>query len=288
MYEYLIEPFWAYAFMRRALLVSIVISVAGAPYGVFLMLRRMTLMGEAMSHALLPGVAVGYMISGLSVWAMAAGAMATGSLIAFVTAAAARMTTQKEDAIFAAMVLMSLASGVLIISHLGTATDLIHILFGSLLTASSEALYLAIGISIFALIGLAAIYKTLIIDIVDPQFLRSIRNTSMLTHLVFMTFVVAILVAGFQALGTLLSVGLIVLPAAAARFWSQRLQIIIFVAIFNAVIACYIGLLLSFHFDWSTGPSIILVAGAIYTISLLFGRIEGIVTSMFRQSHLKG
>src|SRR5690606_39215053 len=126
-------PFVEFGFMRRALAGSAALALAAGPLGVFLVLRRMSLMGDAMAHAILPGVAVGFLTAGLSLTAMTIGGMVTGLTVALLAAAVSRLTPQREDASFAAFYLVSLGVGVLLISLRGGNTELLHVLFGTVL-----------------------------------------------------------------------------------------------------------------------------------------------------------
>jgi zinc/manganese transport system permease protein len=273
----LIQPFSDFGFMRRALLGCIAVSAGATPLGVFLMLRRMSLTGDAMAHAILPGAAIGYLVSGLSLGAMTIGGLAAGMAVALLSGYVTRMTALREDASLAAFYLISLALGVLIISTRGSNVDLMHVLFGSVLALDNAALILLCGIASVSLAMLALFLRPLVLECADAQFLRSVSSLSAITHFVFLTLVVMNLVGGFHALGTLMAVGIMILPAAAARFWTTRISGMMFMAAVVALLASYIGLLLSYHYSLPSGPAIILVAGAFYFASVLFGTQGGIV-----------
>ncbi|MBD3788524.1 MAG: metal ABC transporter permease, partial [Sphingomonadales bacterium] len=135
-----LAPFLDFAFMRRALLGCIAISIGATPIGVFLMLRRMSLTGDAMAHAILPGAAVGFLVSGLSLGAMTIGGLVAGMAVALLSGLVTRVTALKEDASMAAFYLISLAAGVLIVSVKGSSVDLLHVLFGTVLALNDDAL----------------------------------------------------------------------------------------------------------------------------------------------------
>src|ERR1700731_3200717 len=132
-YDALIAPFIEFEFMRRALAAVVALSLGAAPIGVFLMLRRMSLVGDAMAHAILPGAAVGFPVSGLNLFAMTAGGLVAGIVVALAAGLVARATELKEDASLATFYLVSLALGVMIISLKGTSVDLLHVLFWNVL-----------------------------------------------------------------------------------------------------------------------------------------------------------
>jgi zinc/manganese transport system permease protein len=286
-YDLLILPFVEFGFMRRALVGTLALALGAAPIGVFLMLRRMSLVGDAMAHAILPGAALGFMVAGLNLFAMTAGGIVAGILVAVLTGLVARVTELKEDASLAAFYLLSLALGVTIVSLKGTNVDLLHVLFGSVLALDDNTLLLIGGITSVTLAALALIYRPLVMECVDPGFLRSVSHAGAPVHLVFMTLVVLNLVAGFHALGTLLAVGLMMLPAAVGRFWARDITAMILIAVATAVLSGLIGLLISFHAGVPSGPAIILIAGALYVASVLFGRVGGVLRQLFPGRHLE-
>jgi zinc/manganese transport system permease protein len=273
--------------MRRALAGTLALALGAGPIGVFLMLRRMSLVGDAMAHAILPGAAVGFLLSGLSLLAMTVGGLVAGLVVALLTGLVARTTELKEDAALATFYLLSLALGVTIVSSKGTNIDLLHVLFGNVLALDDQALLLIAANASITLLVLAVIYRPLVVECVDPGFMRSVSRAGAPAHFAFLVLVVLNLVSGFHALGTLLAVGIMMLPAAIGRFWARDITLMIAVATVSGVAAGLLGLLFSFHFGVASGPAIILVAGALYLISLLFGRVGGIVRQMFPGRHLE-
>ncbi|AOW15476.1 zinc ABC transporter permease [Hydrogenophaga crassostreae] len=264
-----VGPLLEFAFMRRALIGCVALALSAAPVGVFLMLRRMSLTGDAMAHAILPGAAIGYLIAGLSLTAMTIGGTVAGLIVAVGSGLVARNTVLREDTSLAAFYLLSLALGVLIVSVRGNSVDLLHVLFGSVLALDDAALQLLGGISAVTLVALTLLFRPLVLDCLDPGFLRSVSRWSPVAHYGFLMLVVINLVAGFHALGTLMAVGIMVLPAATARFWVRRLLPMLFTATGLALLAGLSGLLISYHADWPTSPVIVLSLGACYLVSLL-------------------
>lgn len=287
MIDLLFGPFIEFGFMRRALVGCLALSLSAPPVGVFLMLRRMSLMSDAMSHAILPGAAVGFLVAGLSLPAMTLGGLAAGLAVALMAGFVTRSTVIKEDASLAAFYLISLAGGVLLVSLRGSQIDLLHILFGSVLALDDPALWLLGGIATVTLFGLAAIYRPLVMECVDPLFLRTVSRAGGPVHYAFLGLVVMNLVGGFQALGTLLAVGLMLLPAIAARFWASDLSGLIPVSMLIAMLSSVIGLDVSYRADVPTGPAIVLAAGGLYLISMLVGRRGGLIHRLFRARHLE-
>jgi zinc/manganese transport system permease protein len=284
---WLIEPFADFAFMQRALLGCLAISLGATPVGAFLLLRRMSLTGDAMSHAILPGAAVGYLVAGLNLGAMTLGGVVAGVIVAVLTGAVARFTALREDAALGAFYLISLALGVLLVSLKGSNVDLMHVLFGTVLALDNAALVLLCAITTFTLVTLALIFRPLVLECADPRFLASISRWSAPVHFIFLGLVVLNLVAGFQALGTLMAVGIMILPAAAARFWAQSIGGMLAVAALVATISSVAGLLASYHAGVPSGPAIILSAGTLYLLSLAFGPSGSLAARYWPRAHLE-
>ncbi len=277
-YDLLVAPFAQFGFMQRALAGAVILAVSAGPIGVFLMFRRMSLAGDAMAHAILPGAAAGFLFSGLAILPMTLGGFAAGLVVALLAGLVSRLTAQREDTSLAAFYLISLALGVLLVSLRGSNVDLMHVLFGTVLALNNDALLLIGFVSSVSLLGLALIWRPLFAECLDPTFLKSVSRAGQPVHMFFLALVVLNLVGGFQALGTLMSVGLMMLPAAAARFWVRSIEAVSGLAVLIGVVSAYLGLLISFHLEVASGPSIILVAGAIYIASLIGGR-RGILFS---------
>lgn len=282
-WDLLVEPFVDFGFMRRAMLGCLAISFGATPVGVFLLLRGMSLTGDAMAHAILPGAAIGYLVSGLSLGAMTVGGLVAGVAVALLSGFVSRLTVLREDASLAAFYLISLALGVLIVSTQGSNVDLMHVLFGTVLALDDAALRLLCTMTSASLIVLALLYRVLVLECADPQFLRSVSRLSALTHFSFLILVVMNLVSGFHALGTLMAVGIMILPAAAANFWVVSIGTMVVAAVAIAAVSSAAGLLLSFHYSLPSGPAIILVVGVFYTVSLLFGRAGGVIPRYAQQ-----
>ncbi|MEQ1534407.1 MAG: metal ABC transporter permease [Burkholderiaceae bacterium] len=280
----LFAPFIEFAFMRRALVSTVALSLCAAPLGIFLTIRRMSLFGDALSHAVLPGVAIGFIFFGLSLTAMAVGGMLAGIAVAALAGFISRSTAIKEDASLSAMYLIALAIGVTLISKQGTQLDLLHILFGSALGIDTAGLYLVAGVASVSLLILAALYRGLVLESFDPLFIRASGKRVWFWQQIFLMLVVINLVAGFQTLGTLMAVGLMMLPAVSARLWHDTLPSQLLNASLQAAMSGYSGLLLSYHLDTPSGPTIIACAGTLYVASLLFSP-AGWLTMFLHKKH---
>lgn len=262
--------FYENPFLYRALVACIGISFICPILGVFLMLRRMSLVGDALSHAILPGVAIGFMLGGMSAISMAFGGLVAGLLVTLLAGLVSRSTVIKEDASFAGFYLIALAIGVIIISKSGTNLDLIHILFGSILAIDNQSLVILAAIVSLSLIIFAVILRPIVIDVFDKSLLRVYKVNATGYHLIFLFIVVINIVVDFQILGTLLVVGLMMLPAGVAKLLTKSFNYMLIIAILSSLVSSLLGITLSYFYDLATGPAIILVNGILYCGALAY------------------
>lgn len=282
----LFDAFITFGFMRRSLVACLALSLSITPLGVFLLLRRMSLTGDALSHAVLPGVATGYLLCGMSLLAMGAGGFIVGLLVALLSGWVSKATSLPEDSSFAGFYLGSLALGVTLVSLRGSGVDLLHLLFGSLLAVDNASLIFIGVISSATLFILALSYRALVMEAFDAAFLqvRSRRLPSAI-HALFLALLVMNLVAGFQILGTLMTVGLMMLPAIAARCWANRLPWMLALAALTGMLSALLGLMWSWYQSLPAGPAIVLTAALFFFFSVLFGTEKGIFPlTKFKQS----
>jgi zinc/manganese transport system permease protein len=287
LFEVFAEPFVEFAFMRRALVGCVALSLGAPPLGVFLMLRRMSMTGDAMAHAILPGVAIGFLIAGLSLPAMTIGGIVAGLAVAFCSGIVARTTPLKEEASLAAFYLISLAAGVLLVSMRGSNVDLMHMLFGTVLALDAPAIGLMAGIASTTLLVLAVVLRGLVAECLDSGYFRSVSRAGASLHMVFLALVVLNLVGGFQALGTLMAVGIMMLPALTARFWVREVTGLMLVAVLVGIASGVMGLLASYHWNVPSGPAIVLAAGALYVVSLVAGPVDSLTSRWWPLRHLE-
>jgi zinc/manganese transport system permease protein len=287
LHDLLIAPFVEFSFMRRALIGACALALAGAPLGVFLLLRRMSLTGDAMAHAILPGAALGYLVAGLSLPAMTVGGLAAGLSVALLAGLVARVTALREDASLAGFYLISLALGVTIISLRGSSVDVLHVLFGNVLGLDDGGLFLLAGVASLTLVALALFYRVLALETLDPSFVDSVSRIGWLAQALFMALIVLNLVAGFHALGTLLAVGVMILPAASARLWTADITRMTAIAATVGVLSSWAGLTISYHQNLPPGPVIILMAGLFHIASMIFGRSGGWLRRLPARRHLE-
>jgi zinc/manganese transport system permease protein len=268
----LISEMFSYAFMRRAFVVTTILSASVAPVGAFLVLRRLSLAGEAMAHAITPGVVIGFVTAGLSVMSLLFGGLIAGLGVAVLTAYLARNTILRSDASLASLYLIALAIGIFILSAAGSAVPLKSFLFGSILGVDDASMILVGGVATVTLLTFALILRPLIMSTCDPVFFESQVKRSWIVDQGFMFLLVLNLLAAFKTLGTLMAVGLMILPATAARYWSGTITAQLGLGFIFSLLSCWLGLTLSYVLpETPSGPAIVLVAGAIFVLSALFG-----------------
>ncbi len=288
MHDLLIAPFAEFGFLRRALVGCLALSVAAPVLGVFLVLRRMSLTADVLAHGALPGIAIAFLLAGLSVPVLWLGGLVAGLVVAVGAGALSRATGGREDSTLTALYLVALGAGVALISMGGGAGSLTHILFGSVLGVDDAALLLMAGVATLTLAVLAFAWRPLVLECFDPAFAAAAGARGGAWHLVFQALVVLNVISAFQALGTLMAVGLMMLPAIAARHWAREVGGMAYVAVGIAVACSITGILLSFHADVPTGPAIVLVAGGAWAVSVLGGPVDGLLPRLLRRRHLAG
>lgn len=282
-----LTSFTQYEFMNRALLAGAATSLIAPSLGIFLSLRRMSLMGDALSHAILPGVAMAYFFIGFSPLAMALGGLIAGILISFLSIWVHRNTHLKEDTSFAAFYLLSLAAGVFLISLKGSNKDLLHILFGSSLMIAPETLYINLSLNLLTLLVFVIFYRHFALEVFDSQFYESIGGRPFKIQVLFLSLVVFSLVGNFQTHGTLLTMGQMLLPAITARIFCEKLIPMMINAALFSILGSFFGLMISFHFDLPTGPTTLLVWGCLYISILIFHPTHGTLIKYLKLKHFR-
>jgi zinc/manganese transport system permease protein len=265
----LVAPFAEYAFMRSALVACMALAFASGPLGTLLLLRRMGLVVDVLSHAVMPGAAIGFALAGSALTVLSTGGLLTGIAVVLLMILGTRFGGQREDASLAAFYFTSIGVGVLIVSLRGTNLDLMHVLLGTVLAIDVPALMLIVAIASVIIASLAVFFRPFAIQSFDPAFLRTMGGSDTIYRAIFLVLVVLDLVAGFQALGTLLAGVPLLLPAAAARCWAQRIGPLVGLSIGFGIAAGYAGLLLSYHLNVPSGPAIACAAALVYAVSVL-------------------
>jgi zinc/manganese transport system permease protein len=275
----LLGPFETYGFMRTALVAVVALALANGPSGILLIARRMSLVGDVFSHAVMPGAALGFVMAGYSALALSAGGMLTGVAVAAFSEVITRDRSIRDDVALAAFYLLSLAIGVLLVSAQGSNADLMHVLFGSVLAVDIPTLVLISLLATTSTLLFAALYRPLALEAFDPEFLQAVGGGGRTYRMIFLAIIVLDLVAGFQAFGTLLAVGPMLLPAATARHWARRIGPSMMLAVVVGIVAGYAGLLISFFANLPSGPAIVLAAGGLYVASALAVRYRSHATA---------
>jgi zinc/manganese transport system permease protein len=288
MHDLLIAPFVEFGFLRRALVGCLALSVSAPVLGVFLVLRRMSLTADVLAHGALPGVALAFLLAGISAPALWFGGLVAGLLVAVGAGALSRATGGREDATLAALYLVALGLGVALISMGGGSAELSHILFGSVLGVDDAALLLMAGVATVTLLVLAFAWRPLVLECFDPAFAAAAGARGGAWHLAFQALVVLNVLSAFQALGTLMAVGLMMLPAIASRHWAREVSGMAYAAVGIALASSVVGILVSYHLDVPTGPAIVLVAGGAWAVSVLAGPVDGLLARVLRRGHLAG
>jgi len=207
--------------------------------------------------------------------------------VALLAGGVARNSVIKEDTSLATFYLISLSAGVLIISMRGSNVDLLHVLFGSVLALDDAALLLLAGFASCSIVAIAAGLRLIVLECCDPGYLARISRLSPLAHYGFMVLVVLNLIGGFHALGTLMAVGIMILPSAAARFWVDNIVPLILVAVLIAFTGSLIGLLLSYYVNLPAGPAIVLTLGGLYVLSMAIGPLGPLVSRLRPRWHFE-
>ena len=274
LHDLIVTPF-SYEFMRRALLSAVLLGVSGGLIGCVLVLRRLALMGDALSHSLLPGVAAAWYFFGTSTTALFFGGLAAGLLTALGSALLSRMTRVKEDAAFGSLFIVFFGAGVALVSKLPSRVNLTDFLFGNVLGVSTGELRLASAVSLLTVSVFVIFYRSVLLETFDPVFHRASGGRGGLVHMGFLTLTVLNLVAAMQTMGIVLALGLFLLPAVSAYLWCDRFVTMLLVSICIAVADSAVGILLSFHAGLASGASIVLCLGLVFVLSALFSPRHG-------------
>jgi len=262
----LVQPFENLAFMRAALVACLALALSNGVVGTLLVLRRMSLDGDVLGHAVMPGAAVGFLYGGPSPAWLSLGGLVSGLAVAALSGIVASERTRRAAGLVV-FYLLALALGVLLIAWRGSNIDIMRVLFGTVLAIDRPALLQIAAMSSIVVIAVAALYRPLAVGAFDPAFLRTVARRAPYKML-FLGLVVLTLVASFQAFGTLLALGPLLLPAAAARCWGLGAAGSMALATAFGVLASVAGLLTSYHFDLPSGPAIVLVAGLLFGMSV--------------------
>ena len=269
LHDFIVTPF-SYEFMRRGLLSAAVLSLSGGLLGCILVLLRLALMGDALSHSLLPGIALAWLLFGPSTTALFVGALVAGLLTALGSALLSRLTRVKEDAAFGSLFIVFFGTGVALVSKLPTRLNLTHFLFGNVLGVSASDVGLAATVSGATVLIFVVFYRAILLETFDPVFHRAIGGQGGLVHFGFLALTVLNLVAALQTMGIVLALGLFLLPAVSAYLWCDHFFRMLVLSVVFALVCSVAGILLSYHAGLASGAAIVLCLGAVFLVSALF------------------
>ena len=281
LWSLLTEP-WHYGFMQRGLFSALLLSISGGLLGSVLVLRRMALMGDALSHSLLPGLALAWFVLGRGPLALLVGALVAGLLTALGSALLSRLTRLKEDAAFGAFFLIAYAGGIALVSHAGTRVDLLHFLFGHILGVGPADLWLTAAATGLTVAAFGVFRRGIVLEVFDPVFARAAGVSGSWFHLGFLTLAVLNLVAALQTMGVILALGLFLLPAATAYLWCDRFVAMLGLAALCGMAGSCAGMLFSYHTGLAGGPAIVLCLGVIFIASALGSPQYGLLATARR------
>lgn len=261
-----VEHLFTYQFLNRALITSIIVGIVCGTVGSLIVLRGLSLMGDAMSHAVLPGVALSFLF-GIP---MFVGALITGMIASIFIGYITSSSKTKPDAAIGISFTAFLSFGIIIISLINTTTDLYHILFGNLLAITNSAFLTTIVIGSIVLILIIIFYRPLMISTFDPTFSRMSGLNTTLLHYFVMLLLSLVTVASIQTVGIILVVALLITPASTAFLISKKLYSMMIIASLISVISSIVGLYYSYIYNIPSGATIVLCTFVIYIITLFF------------------
>lgn len=283
LYNLLLEPL-QYQFMQRALVASVIVGVTCGLVGTFIMLRKMSLIGDALAHAVLPGVIIGFMIAGKSQITLFVGAVASGIVTSLLIGFINRNSKIKEDTSIGVMFTGAFALGILLVSQLKNVhIDLSSYLFGDILGVSNDDLILSSVIGILVLICVILFYKQLLVTSFDPTMAAVMGVSTALVHYFLMSLLSMTIVASLQSVGVILVVAMLITPAATAYLLTDRLHKMLIYSSIIGTVTAIIGLLASYHLNFASGASMVVFATLIFMLTLMFSPSQGIVIKYYRR-----
>jgi ABC-type Mn2+/Zn2+ transport system permease subunit len=268
-----IEAILYYDFLQKALLTSVMVGIICGVIGCFIILRGMALMGDAISHAVLPGVALSYML-GINFFF---GAVFTGVLTAIGIGYVSQNSRIKHDTSIGIMFTAAFALGIILITFLKTSTDLYHILFGNVLAVRPSDMWITLVIGLIIIAAVYLFYKELLITSFDPTMAEAYGLPNKIIHYFLMTLLTMATVASLQTVGIVLVVAMLITPAATAYLLTDRLSVMIFLSAAIGSIASIIGLYFSYTYNLASGATIVLTATFLFILAFLFSPKQGVL-----------
>ncbi len=283
--DWLIDPF-RYEFMQRALLACLLIGFTNGYLGTYVVLRRQALMADALSHSLLPGLAIAAIVAGLSPIGLLLGGLVAAVFVAVGGLLISRSTRIKDETGIASLYIVAFAIGVLLIKFAKVRISLDHFLFGNVLGIGDSDIWIAFWIACIVMLSLLALHRPLLLTIFEPNVARTLGiRTGGLSILLIILIVLALL-ASLQAVGVLLSLGLLILPAATLYLLTDSHQVMAWGSALLGTAMGVFGLLLSYYAELPAGPAIILLMGIVFIGAYFFSPTYGVAANLLRRRHL--
>jgi ABC-type Mn2+/Zn2+ transport system permease subunit len=278
MIEWLVSPL-TYAFMQRGLLAALMVGVLCAVIGCYVVLRSMAFLGDAMAHAVLPGVAIAYLLAAN----LTAGALIAAVIVALGIGLLTRQGAVKEDTAIGIVFTAALALGVALISSVRTyAVDLSHILFGNVLGVSRGDLWLTAGVGLAVLVVMALCYRPFLLISFDPVLAATLRLRVEFFRILLLVLLALTIVVSIQTVGVGLAAAMLVTPGATAYLLTRRLPSMMALAALFGAAASVIGLYASYYLNIASGAAVVLTATAFFLLAFLFAPQRGLVTQRWR------
>ncbi|GKV54666.1 manganese transport system membrane protein MntC [Sporosarcina sp. NCCP-2222] len=278
-----IHDLQTYAFLQKAFTTSIMVGVICGVIGSFIVLRGMALMGDAISHAILPGVAISYML-GINYFY---GAVLTGVLTAFGIGAITQNSRIKSDSSIGLVFSAFFALGIILINRAKSATDLTQILFGNVLAVRNSDMWLTLAIGGLVLLVVIIFYKELLISSFDETMAAAYGLPTRLIHYAIMFLLTLVTVASLQTVGVILVVSLLITPASTAYLMTNRLSVMVVLSAIFGALSAVIGLYFSFLYNMPSGPVIALVTTALFVLAFLFSPKQGLLVRKLKSANRK-
>ena len=279
MLNWLSAPF-TYEFIQRGFIASVIVGTICSVIGCYVVIRSMAFMGDAMAHAVLPGVAIAYILNGN----LTLGALIASIIIALGIGQLSKLGKLKEDTSIGILFSAFLALGVLIISSIRTyAVDLSHILFGNILGVSRSDLIFTAVTAFFILLFIFIFYKEFLIISFDRVYAKAVKIPVEFYRNFMLVLMALTIVASIQTVGAVMVAAMLVTPAAAAFILSKRLPVMMGISCLIGIISSVVGLYISYYANVASGAAIVLTATAIFLIIFLFSPKRGVVWSRFRR-----
>ncbi|RST71772.1 metal ABC transporter permease [Siminovitchia acidinfaciens] len=278
-----INDLMTYGFLQKALITSVMVGIICGVIGSFIILRGMALMGDAISHAVLPGVAISYML-GINYFY---GAVVTGVLTSLGIGMISQNSRVKNDSSIGLVFSAMFALGIILITKAKSATDLTQILFGNVISVRSSDMWLTLVIGSIVIVAVVLFYKELLISSFDETMAAAYGLKTRLIHYGIMVLLTLVTVASLQTVGVILVVSMLITPASTAYLLTNRLSTMIVLASVFGALSSIIGLYFSFVYNLPSGPVIALATTAIFAVAFIFSPKQGILWKMLKSNEKK-